>query len=230
MAAPKTPRTKTPKTIYRDLPGGDSARVGYARVSTLDQNLDAQIDALTAAGCGRVYFDHGVSGATDSRPGLDAALAHLRDGDALVITKLDRLGRSLRHLIDTVEAFKPPVGEDGKPLLGKDGKPLKGKQLVSLIDGIDTTTPMGKMMFHVVGAVAEFERDLIRERTKVGLAAARTRGRKGGRKPSMSPAQVRYARTLRDDNGMTLDQIATEIGVSRSSVIRHLKADAEVSA
>src|SRR5437870_5635697 len=141
--------------------------LGYARVSTSDQNPDLQLDALKGAGCFRVFVDR-ASGALDERPELTKALDQLRPGDTLVVWKLDRLGRSLRHLIDTVaELQRRDVG------------------FRSLQESIDTTTPGGKLVFHIFGALAEFERDIVRQRTLAGLAAARARGRAGGRPPSM---------------------------------------------
>src|SRR5205807_3105608 len=136
---------------------------GYARVSTLDQNLDLQNDALEAEGCEKVYTDK-TGGTKAERPGLERALADLQAGDRLVVWKLDRLGRLLRHLIETVTNLRD-----------------RGVGFQSVREAIDTTTSGGKLIFHVFGALAEFERDIIRERTLAGLAAARARGRKGGR-------------------------------------------------
>ena len=136
--------------------------IGYARVSTFDQELALQLDALGHAGCGRIFEDRGVSGARAERPGLGQALAYVRDGDVLVVWKLDRLGRSLPHLIETVTALE-----------------RRGAGLRSLTEAIDTTTPGGRLIFHVFGALGQFERDLIRERTRAGLVAAAARGRKG---------------------------------------------------
>lgn len=197
---------RTTTELFREIPGGDPTKVGYMRVSTADQTHDLQLDALTAHGCGRIYLDT-ASGATDSRPALTAALEHVRKGDQLVVWRTDRLGRSLRHLLEVV-----------------GGLHADGVQFVSTTEAIDTSTAGGEMVFSMIGAVAQFERRIISERTKAGLEAARTRGKKGGRKPSLSPAQVRNARRMRDEDGMTLDEIAAELEVSRSSVIRHLKA------
>lgn len=183
---------------------GDRARIGYARVSTADQSLNLQIDALKAAGCGRVYWDHGVSGSTTARPGLDMALDRLDDGSTLTVWKLDRLGRSTAHLVSLVEQFK------------KDGVGFH-----SVTDGINTNTPAGEMMFTIMAAVAQMERSLTIERTRAGLAAAKARGRKGGRKPALNPAQVKQARRMRDD-GETLNGIADVLGVSRTTIIRAL--------
>jgi DNA invertase Pin-like site-specific DNA recombinase len=178
--------------------------LGYARVSTVDQNPNLQLDALKEAGCHRIFVDK-ASGALDERPELTKALDHLRSGDTLAVWKLDRLGRSLRHLIDV-------VGE----LQGR------GVGLRSLHENIDTTTPGGKLVFHVFGALAEFERDMIRERTVAGLAAARARGRKGGRPSTMTPAKIKIAREMYDSRQHTVEAIAKTIGVSRASIYRHL--------
>jgi DNA invertase Pin-like site-specific DNA recombinase len=145
--------------------------LGYARTSTTDQHLDLQIDALTVAGCYRVFTET-ASGARTDRPTLAQLLDQLRPGDTLVVWKLDRLGRSLRHLVDTVTGLAD-----------------RGVGFRSLQESIDTTTPGGKLVFHVFAALAEFERDLIRERTTAGLTAARARGRNGGRPPVLDPAR-----------------------------------------
>lgn len=185
---------------------GDQSKIGYARVSTKDQSLHPQIDALRDAGCGTIYWDHGVSGATTARPGLDAALAGttLRKGDTLVVARLDRLGRTVKHLIATVEDLE-----------------ARGVAFSSLSEDMRTDTAAGRMVFTVLCAVAEMERSLIAERTRAGLDAARARGRKGGRKPSLTPAKVKQARRMRDE-GETLNGIADVLGVSRSTVIRAL--------
>jgi DNA invertase Pin-like site-specific DNA recombinase len=180
--------------------------LGYARVSTLDQNPQLQADELTAAGCYRVFTDH-ASGAKSSRPALDEVLDQLRPGDTLVVWRLDRLGRSLRHLIDVVTDLD-----------------ARGVGFRSLRENIDTTTAGGKLVFHMFGALAEFERDLIRERTSAGLAAARARGRKGGRPTVMTPAKAAAARHMYDERTHTLAEIAKVIGVSRSAVARSIYA------
>lgn len=178
--------------------------LGYARVSTADQHPDLQLDALRAAGCYRIFVDT-ASGALDERPELAKVLDQLRPGDTLVVWKLDRLGRSLRHLIDTVaELQRQDIG------------------FRSLQEHIDTTTPGGKLVFHIFGALAEFERDLIRQRTLAGLAAARARGRTGGRPPSMTPTKIALARQLYDSREHSLAEIARTLGVSRASIYRHL--------
>ena len=174
--------------------------LGYARVSTADQ----QLDALRAAGCYRIFADT-ASGALDERPELAKVLDQLRPGDTLVVWKLDRLGRSLRHLIDTVADLE-----------------RRQAGFRSLQEQIDTTTPGGKLVFHLFGALAEFERDLIRQRTPAGLAAARARGRVGGRPPSMTPTKIAWARQLYDAQEHSLAEIARTLGVSRASIYRHL--------
>jgi DNA invertase Pin-like site-specific DNA recombinase len=180
------------------------ALLGYARVSTTDQNADLQTDALTSAGCFRVFVEH-ASGRLTDRPQLDAALDQLRAGDTFVVWRLDRLGRSLPHLIDTVRSLDD-----------------RGVGFRSLTENIDTTTPAGRLIFHVFGALAEFERDLIRERTQAGLAAARARGRKGGRPSVMTPAKVKVAQQMHESREHTLDAIASTLGVSRATIYRHL--------
>src|SRR5216683_3772705 len=178
--------------------------LGYARVSTADQNPDLQHDALKAAGCYRIFV-YTASGALDERPALARVLEQLRPVDTLVVWKLDRLGRSLRHLIDTVAQLERcDVG------------------FRSLQENIDTTTPGGKLIFHIFGAPAEFEGDLIRQRTLAGLAAARARGRAGGRPPSMTPTKIALAQQMYDAQQHSLAEIAKTLGVSRASIYRHL--------
>ena len=184
---------------------GDTNLVGYARVSTTDQNPDLQQDALTAAGCARVFTDT-ASGALDKRPHLDALLDYLRPGDVLVVWRLDRLGRSVRHLTETVNTLAE-----------------RGVGFRSLTEGIDTTTPAGKLVFHIFAALAEFEREIIRERTNAGLDAARARGRKGGRRPKMTPGKLDTGRQLYDSKQHTMEQIAEIVGVSRATLYRHLE-------
>ena len=177
---------------------------GYARVSTLHQDEALQLDALEQAGCDRVVVDR-ISGSIKARPALDELLAQLRPNDVVVVWRLDRLGRSLRDLIDLVGELE-----------------RKGVAFRSLTEQIDTTTPGGKLVFHVFGALAEFERDLIRERTMAGLAAARARGRTGGRPTVWTPEKLRTARAMYDSGQHDVSAIARVLGVSRASVYRGL--------
>lgn len=181
--------------------------VGYARVSTHDQTSALQLDALKQAGCERIFEDH-VSGASTERPGWDQARAALRAGDTLVVWRLDRLGRSLKHLIDTVT--------------GLDDRDIGFK---SLQESIDTTTSSGRLTFHIFGALAEFERELIRERTKAGLAAARARGRKGGRPKKLDSKKLSTAKQLLGNPGQTVSEVAELLGVARSTLYRTLREE-----
>jgi DNA invertase Pin-like site-specific DNA recombinase len=184
--------------------------IGYARISTGDQTLDLQQDALAAAGCEKVFTET-ASGATSDRPQLVEALAYTRPGDTLVVWRLDRLGRSLQHLIATVAELHE-----------------RGIGFRSLTEQIDTTTSGGKLIFHVFGALAEFERDLIRERTHAGLAAARARGRTGGRPRKLAnPRQLALARRLYEDGETDIATICQTLGISRATLYRALKADDE---
>ena len=179
--------------------------IGYARVSTPDQSLDLQRDALLAAGCDpkHLYTDV-ASGAKADRPGLEAALGYLREGDTLVVWKLDRLGRSLTHLVETVHRLE-----------------VRGVGFKSLQEHIDTTTPGGKLIFHVFAALAEFERDLIGERTKAGLTAARARGRRGGRKPALTPKQAALARSMKADPHNSIADICATLKISKRTLYRY---------
>lgn len=179
--------------------------IGYARVSTVEQSLDLQRDALTQAGCERLFTDH-ASGAATQRPGLAETLSHLRAGDVLVIWKLDRLGRSVKGLVEL-------VGD----LAGR------GVQFRSLTDGIDTTTPAGRFFFHLMASLAQMERELIVERTQAGLAAARARGRVGGRRRKMTDGKRESARRLLDA-GMPPQEVARNLGVSVPTLYRWLPA------
>lgn len=186
-------------------------RIGYGRVSTRDQNPATQHDALNAASCDQVYIDE-ASGALASRPELDKALLSAnRAGDQLVVTKLDRLGRSLEHLIALAKQLQE-----------------RGVDLVVLDQGIDTSTAIGRMFFQILGSIAEFEHALMSERTRDGLQAARARGRTGGQKPKLGPRQVALARAMyeeKDEAGRrryTVAQIAAEFGVTRPTIYRHL--------
>jgi DNA invertase Pin-like site-specific DNA recombinase len=178
--------------------------LGYARVSTTEQDPSLQLDALESAGCIKVFTDK-TSGALDRRPQLDRLLDQLRPGDTVVVWRLDRLGRSLRHLI----ALSEDLGE-------------REVGLKSLQESLDTTTANGRLFFKIMGSLAEFERDLISERTKAGLAAARARGRKGGRPPVMTPQKVRVARQMYEGGDCTVEEIAKTVGVSRKTIYRHL--------
>jgi len=180
------------------------ALLGYARVSTLEQDPVLQHDALAAAGCVRVFTDR-ASGALDERVELARVLDHAREGDTVVVWRLDRLGRSRRHLVDTITELEH-----------------RGVGFRSLSESIDTTTPGGKLVFHIFAALAEFERDLIRERTRAGLEAARARGRNGGRPSVMTAEKLRAARELYEAREHTTAQIARVLGVSRATLYRHL--------
>lgn len=175
--------------------------LGYARVSTDDQNLDAQTDALTAVGAERIYSDK-ISGSRKRRPELDRLLDQLRLGDVVVVTKDDRLARSLRDLLDIVEAIKDAGGG-----------------FRSLAEDIDTTTPAGRLVFHVFASIAQFERERISERTREGLQAARSRGRVGGRPPALTD-QKEEVRRMRDNEGRATSEIAQLFKVSQQTVRR----------
>jgi DNA invertase Pin-like site-specific DNA recombinase len=178
--------------------------VGYARVSTGEQNLDLQADALKQAGCSKIFTDQ-MSGAKADRPGLQAAFAFVRTGDTLIVWRLDRLGRSLKDLLQKVEDLQQrQVG------------------FRSLHESIDTTSSVGKFQFHVFSALAEFERDLIRDRTMAGLRAARARGRLGGRPRRMTPEQVKMASHLMQDPAIDVKEIVRTLGVSRSTLYRYV--------
>lgn len=177
--------------------------IGYARVSTTMQDPTLQHDALTEVGCERIFTDQ-ATGRTQDRPQLKAVMDYLRSGDTLVVWKLDRLGRSLRDLIDTLAALEE-----------------RGITFRSVTEGIDTSTPAGRMVAGIFGTLAEFERELILERTHAGLAAARARGRVGGRPSVMTPDRLAAAERMRAE-GKTLDAIASTLGVGRSTIVRAL--------
>jgi DNA invertase Pin-like site-specific DNA recombinase len=179
--------------------------IGYARVSTQDQNLELQLDALEATGCTQVFHDK-ASGAKTARPGLANALAHAREGDTLVVWRLDRLGRSLKHLIDV-------VGNLGE----------RGVGFRSLQESIDTTSSTGNLVFQIFGAIAEFERNLIRERTQAGLAAARARGRSGGRPLKLSPQKQTLLYELYDAKDKSIREICELLGISKKTLYEYLK-------
>ncbi len=182
------------------------ANVGYARVSTLDQDLSLQLDALAAAGCAKVFEDR-ASGVQADRAGVQAALHYVRDGEVLVVWKLDRLGRSLPHLIETVAALE-----------------RRGVELRSLTEAIDTTTAGGRLIFHIFGALGQFERDLIGERTRAGLTAAAARGRKGGRKPVITDERLKRAREM-VGKGLTVREIATRLRVGKTALYEALRTE-----
>jgi DNA invertase Pin-like site-specific DNA recombinase len=180
--------------------------IGYARVSTQDQTLNLQMDALKTIGCSKIFTDT-ASGAKAERQGLEEALKYVRPRDTLVMWRLDRLGRSLRHLIDTITYLN-------SRLVG----------FKSLTENIDTTTSGGKLVFHLFGALAEFERDIIRERTKAGLQAARARGRKGGRPKKLNtPKKVAMAQRLYNDKNNTIDEICKTLNISRATLYRYVR-------
>ena len=178
--------------------------IGYARVSTQDQNLDLQNDALKAAGCENIYTDK-MSGAKTNRPGLEEILGFIREGDTLVVWRLDRLGRSLKHLIQVLNQLDE-----------------RGVYFKSIQESLDTSTPGGKLIFHVFGALAEFERDIIRERTLAGLAAARARGRKGGRPRKLTKKQITMAKNLMKDISIPIAEICKTLSVSKSTLYRYV--------
>ena len=181
-----------------------SELVGYARVSTADQHPALQLDALHAAGCKKVFVEQ-ASGAHRDRPQLQAALAYLRPGDTLVVWKLDRLARSLTQLVETIEHLA--TQEIG---------------FRSLTEAIETTTAGGRLVFHIFASLAEFERAIIRERTRAGLDAARARGRVGGRPPAMKAYEVSLAQTFLSNPAYTVKAVARQMGVAPSTLYRHL--------
>jgi DNA invertase Pin-like site-specific DNA recombinase len=183
--------------------------IGYARVSTSDQKLDLQSDALRAAGCERLFNDT-ASGTKAARHGLDAALRECRSGDTLVVWKLDRLGRSLPHLVATVRDLA-----------------ARGVGFKSLQENLDTTTGVGNLVFHIFAALAEFERDLIRERTNAGLTAARARGRKGGRPKGVDERKRKAALALQNDPRRSVREICEIIGISRNTYYKYVRHEAE---
>ncbi|KHE02165.1 DNA-invertase [Pantoea stewartii] len=181
--------------------------IGYVRVSTNDQNTDLQRNALQSANCEQIFEDK-ISGKTSERPGLKRALRTLKEGDTLVVWKLDRLGRSMRHLVMLTEELRE-----------------RGVNFRSLTDSIDTSTPMGRFFFHVMGALAEMERELIVERTRAGLSAAREKGRIGGRRRIMTPDVVERAKRMLT-NGTTRYQVALVLDISVKTLYRYLPVNA----
>jgi DNA invertase Pin-like site-specific DNA recombinase len=183
--------------------------IGYARVSTQDQTLNLQKDALKKIGCTKIFTDI-ASGAKAERKGLNEALDYVREGDILVVWRLDRPGRSLKHLIETItELNNRKIG------------------FKSIQENIDTTTSGGKLVFHIFGALAEFERDIIRERTQAGLQAARARGRKGGRPKLLSPKKAQMALELYNNKNNSIDEICRTLNISRTTLYRYLKSGKE---
>src|SRR5712691_4930359 len=179
-------------------------KIGYVRVSKHEQNEALQRDALKEAGCEK-YFNDVMTGSNFERKGLEQLLAFARSGDTVIVWKLDRLGRSLKDLIETLNLLKE-----------------RGIEFISLTEHIDTTTPGGKLIFHLMGTLAEFERDLIRERTNAGLAAARARGRVGGRPRRVSDGKVALAQHLYQDPNHSVAEICSMLGISRSTFFRYI--------
>ncbi len=179
-------------------------KIGYARVSTDDQNEDSQIDSLESAGCERIYIEK-CSGKSKQRPELERMIDALREGDIVVVQRLDRLGRNLKDLIELLDGFKE-----------------QGIKFISLNESIDTTTAVGELAFHMIGAIAQFERRLISERTKAGLKAARARGRKGGRKAKLTASDIKKAQAMLLDKSVTKTEVAEHFGVSRPTLNKAL--------
>lgn len=179
--------------------------IGYARISTAEQNLDLQMDKLKAAGCDRIFSDC-ISGSKSDRPGLNDALSFARSTDVLVVWKLDRLGRSLSHLINTVQQLTE-----------------RGIEFKSLQENLDTVSPGGKLLFHIFGAISEFERDLVRERTIAGIESARIRGRKGGAKKILSNSQIKIGKEVACDRTRSVKEICELLNCSPSTYYRHIK-------
>lgn len=184
-------------------------RIGYARVSTGEQKMDLQLDALEEAGCERIYKEK-TSGAAKSRPELEKCLDSLREGDALVVWRLDRFGRSLKDLVGKMGALEE-----------------KGVDFMSVTEGVDTTTAQGKLTFHIFGALAEFERELARERTMAGLRAARERGRVGGRPRALSEEDIPELQALMKDPDVSTSDICERFGVSKATLYRYVGPDGE---
>jgi len=179
-------------------------KIGYARISTNDQNFDLQNDSLIEAGCEKIFSDV-ASGAKTNRPGLDEAIKYCRKDDTLVVWKLDRMGRSISHLIDVINS-------------------LNGKNIgfVSLQESIDTTTATGKLIFHIFAALAQFERELIKERVQAGLKAARARGKKGGRKP-INNEKIELIKSLSSDKSLNISQICKQLNIGKSTYYKYSK-------
>ena len=184
-------------------------KIGYARVSTGRQNPDSQRDALEEAGCEEVFLDV-VSGAAETLPQRDLALSHLRKGDTLVVRRLPRLGRSLKDLLEVINAVEE-----------------KNAAFRSLVDGFDTGTAHGRLVFQIFGAIAEFERELIRERTQAGLESARRRGRKGGRPPALEEKQIPVVQRLMKDEEVSTREICETFSISRTTLYRYVSPEGE---
>jgi DNA invertase Pin-like site-specific DNA recombinase len=202
-AAPKVARARSSdvgEITYKPM------LIGYTRVSTVDQNLALQRDALTEAGCAKIFTEQ-MSGAAADRPALHDALEFARSGDTLIVWKLDRLARSMKQLIVTIEELR-----------------LRGIGFRSLTEALDTTTAQGRLVFHMFGALAEFERSLIRERTQAGLAAARRLGRTGGRPLKLTDDDIEAAKAMLANPDIAVAQIAQRLGVSPATLYRYLPA------
>ena len=180
-------------------------KIGYARVSTEEQNLNLQLDALSKEGCDKIFQDT-ASGAKEDREGLLEALNHLRPGDTLIVWKLDRLGRSMKQLIEICISFDE-----------------RNIHLKSLRENIDTANPIGKLFFHIIAALAEFEKDIIRDRTRAGLEAAKARGKTGGRQRKMDDKQQAIAKTLLHNPATTIQEVCKMLSVSRATLYRYVK-------
>lgn len=198
---------RVPKTVVIETESRSRMRFGYAWVSTEEQRLDRQVDALEEAGCERIFLEK-ASGAKASRPELEKLLSALRDGDEVVVVKLDRISRSTRHLIELTERFDE-----------------MGVDFISLNDSIDTTTPMGRFFFRIMASIAELERDMIVERTKDGLSAARARGHGGGR-PKAPAEAVSKARRMHESGAFSVSEITEATGISKSTLYRSLAREA----
>lgn len=196
------PASLQPSLAFKEMPHRSAMKIGYARVSTEDQSLDLQLDALGQQGCTKI-FQEKMTGTTKSRPALNKAIKALKPGDILVVWKLDRLGRSLQDLIEILKLLEG-----------------NGVGFHSISDGIDTTSSCGRLLFHIIGAIAEFECNQISERTKAGLQAARRRGSKLGRPRCLSEEQLTLARSLSDD--LSLTDIAIQLNVGRTTLWRSL--------
>jgi DNA invertase Pin-like site-specific DNA recombinase len=188
------------------------SKVGYARVSTRGQSDDSQVDELTAYGCDRIFIDHGVSGKHASRPELDKALEYMRSGDVFVITRMSRAMRSLRHMIELAEQLRE-----------------RGIDLVVIKQAIDTTTPHGRLVFHLLASIDEFQRELIIEGTREGLEAARVRGRIGGARPKLSPAKAKEVKKMFAEDRPPRE-IMELFGISRATLYRYVGTEAERAA